>query len=134
MSHKVLDDSDAFIGWIVATDQHHYRAEAAFEQLRQERLQPITTNLVIAETASLLSRRYSLQQARTFLNISQKLDTIYISEELHHSAVRLFLEQQRTNTTFVDMCNVVVMKQLSLSAILSFDVVYTKDFDLHSVA
>jgi len=130
MSDKILVDSDAFVGWIVATDAHHQRVTTAFEGIKKAHVQLVTTNLVIAETASLLSRRNSQPQAKAFLQFSQHLDTIYITKHLHQLTINLFLEQKRKNISFVDLANVVVAQEHGISEVLSFDKVYSKIFDL----
>lgn len=134
MSDKILVDSDAFVGWMVATDAHHQRVIEAFERLKNARVQMVTTNLVISETASLLSRRNSQAQAKAFLQFSQHIETVYITKRLHQLTVNLFWEQERKNISFVDLANVVVAQEHGIGQILSFDKVYRKDFDLKMVA
>jgi predicted nucleic acid-binding protein len=132
MSDSVFVDSDAYIGWIVATDDHHQRATEAFEGLKRANIQPLTSNLVIAETASLLSRRHSLSQAKAFLQISQTFEMVCVTDKLHHLAVNLFLQQERAKTSFVDIANVVTLRTLGIPWILSFDKTYSRDFGLTS--
>jgi predicted nucleic acid-binding protein len=130
MADRVLVDSDAFVGWIVTTDAHHQRVTAAFDRLKGAQVQPITTNLVIAETASLLSRRHSQPQAKGFLEFSQHIETIYITQQLHQYTTALFLDQDRKNVSFVDLANVVIARAYGIGEILSFDKTYPKDFNL----
>lgn len=129
-NEQVLVDSDALVGWFVKTDAHHQRARAIFGYLKQRRLTPVVTNLVIAETATLFSRRQGQAQASRFLDFSQKLETVYITPELHHKTVQLMQAQTRPKTSFVDMANVVVMREVRIAHIFSFDRVYGKDFGL----
>lgn len=126
MNDKVLVDSDAFVGWIVATDAHHQRVTETFEHLKKARLQLVTTNLVIAETASLLSRRNSQPQAKSFLQFAQHIETIFITSQLHLLTARLFLEQDRKNVSFVDLANVIVAREYGIGEIFSFDKMYSK--------
>lgn len=131
MSHeRVLLDSDALIGWITATDDHHARAVALFEIIKQRRMQPVVTNLVIAETASLLSVRQSQAVAQRFMTFVQSLQTIIIDEHLHRETVRLFLTQTRNKTSFTDMANVVVVSTYEIPLVFAFDKVYSRDFNL----
>lgn len=113
----VLVDSDAFVGWIVETDAHHQSVVAIFQKLEQTRTHLVTTNMVIAETATLLSRRIGQAEATTFLDFAQHIQTIFITEQLHQLTLRLFSEQPRKNTSFVDMANVVVAREMNVSKI-----------------
>lgn len=126
----VLIDSDAFIGWLVEADAHHRTALQGFNELIQNQLQPIVTNLVIAETATWLSNRVDQPTARRFLEASQKFHTVFITERLHHLARELFNAQERKKTSFVDMLNIVVVRELSIPRIFAFDEVYSKTFHL----
>lgn len=134
MTDRTLVDSDAFIGWMVATDAHNQRATAEFDRLEQARIRLVTTNLVISETASMLSRRQSQEQAIGFLHACQTIETIYITDHFHQLTVQLFLEQARKRTSFVDLANVVVARHYGFERILSFDKVYAQDFNLSIAA
>jgi predicted nucleic acid-binding protein len=126
----VLIDSDAFIGLLVKEDANHARAEEVFANIQEYRLNPATTNLVVAETATLFSRRSGQDSACLFLDFAKKFQTIYLDERLHQLTVALFEQQRKKNTSFVDMANVVVARELDIPQLAAFDRVYTDDFDL----
>lgn len=130
----VLLDSDAFIGLIVKHDAHHETVEVIFEQLKQKQAMLVTTNYVITETASTLSRRFSQDNASQFLTIVDDFRMITITDTIHKQASKLFRQQTKDNTSLVDMSNVVIMKEFEIPQIFSFDKVYTKDFQLSQVA
>jgi predicted nucleic acid-binding protein len=127
---KVLIDSDAFIGLQIRDDAHHQAAIEGFAKLRARGLQPTATTLVIVETTNLLSRRYSLSDAKRFLQAIETMPAIVIDKELHRKSVLLFQEQTKSKTSFVDMANIVVMRQFEISQIFAFDKVYGNDFRL----
>jgi len=131
MAHElVLLDSDALVGWLTTTDLHHLRAVERFEFLKQQRMQPVVTNLVIAETATLLSYRQGPDAARQFVAFARSLKTIFITEQLHADTVLLFSQQTRSKTSFVDMANVVALRTFDIPLIFAFDNVYARDFNL----
>jgi predicted nucleic acid-binding protein len=126
----VLIDSDAFIGFLVKEDGNHARAEQVFKTIQEQRLKPAATNLVISETATLFSNRSGQESARFFLDFASKFRTIYINDYLHKLTVDLFQQQQKKRTSFVDMANVIVVKELAIPQMAAFDRVYSDDFDL----
>jgi predicted nucleic acid-binding protein len=130
LGEKVLIDSDAFIGLQIQSDAHHQDAIEGFTKLRARGLQPTATVLVITETTNLLSRRYSMTDAKRFLQAVETLPIIAIDEELHRKSVKLFQEQTKSKTSLVDMANIVVMRQLEISQIFAFDKVYGEAFNL----
>ena len=131
---QILIDSDAFIGLVFRQDAHHERVRNLWRQLQIEQVQFITSNLVITETATMLSRRISLSIAQQFLQSAQDIQTIIVDDHIHQLTVDLFQKQQREHTSFVDLSNVVILQELKIKRIFSFDKVYTKDFGLTLVS
>jgi predicted nucleic acid-binding protein len=127
---QVLLDSDAFIGWLTVHDAHHERMVRILEVMKAQRIQPLTTNLVVAETATMLSNRVNQAQAVQFLQLAASVQTVMINEDFHHQTLELFARQTRNKTSFVDLANVVVARTLDIPWILSFDKTYPRDFDL----
>ena len=132
--YDVLLDSDAFIGLILKHDAHHQAVELIFEQLKQNQAMLVTTNYVITETASTLSRRFSQDKASQFLTFVDDFWMITITDKIHRQASQLFRQQTKENTSLVDISNVVVMKEFEIAQIFSFDKVYTKEFQLSLVS
>ncbi len=127
---QVLLDSDAFVGWLVAHDAHHTRMLQVLDAMRQDRIQPLTTNLVVAETATMLSYRMSHTHAVRFLKLAASVRTVLINQELHERTLEIFARQTRNKTSFVDLANVAVMQALNIPWIVSFDKTYAHDFGL----
>ncbi len=133
VDHQVLVDSDAFVGWFLQEDAHHQKVEATLEKVRQQKLETITTSLVVAETATVLSNRSGQDLARRFLRFTQQLPIIHIDEELFAETIDLFTTVDKKGTSIVDCSNVVVMKLYSIPYIFSFDRVYRR-YDLEMLA
>lgn len=113
-SFEILIDSDAFIGWLSQNDALHERVVHAFDQIRKDRLAMATTSLVVAETATTLSRRISQKMAVEFLSFVEQLPIIHMTEDLQREALALFKAQSNEGTSVVDCANVVVMQRLSI--------------------
>lgn len=133
MSSRVdmLVDSDALISLIVEADVHAGRASAAFQQFGREGKRLAATNLVVTETAAMLSRRVSYHLACRFLEFIDQGDIplIYIDKAFQEATHQLFLAQNREKTSPIDCANVVVAQYFGIQAIFGFDAFY-KHFGL----
>jgi len=125
-SQMVLVDSDAFIAWLVEDDLLHKEAVGVLKTLQETKQVTVTTNLVVAETATVLSNRVGQDQARAFLDFVEKLPIIHITEALQAEALKLFRQQATKGTSVVDCCNVAVVKSFHIASIFSFDGFYRK--------
>lgn len=125
-SQMVLVDSDAFIAWLVADDLLHKEAVDVLRTLQETKQVTVTTSLVVAETATVLSNRVGQEQAGAFLDFVEKLPIIHITEELQAEALKLFRQQATKGTSVVDCCNVAVVNSFHIAAIFSFDGFYRK--------
>lgn len=128
----VLVDSDAFVGFFLPDDALHEQCRAIFEELSERRARLVTTNYVIAETATMISRRSGQPLACNFVEYiySATLPVVYITEALHRKTMELFLDQSNKNTSFFDCANVAIIRHLGIPKIFSFDQIYPKKFDL----
>jgi predicted nucleic acid-binding protein len=129
----VLVDSDALIGLQIIQDDHHQTAVDVFAKIRARGIEPVVTNYVISETTNYLSKRYSLSDAKYFLQNINQFKTILIDINIHRASVALFYEQTNGKTSLVDMANVIVMKHLHIPHIFAFDKVYERDFGLSNL-
>ncbi|MCI0563775.1 MAG: PIN domain-containing protein [Nitrososphaera sp.] len=127
---RILVDSDAFVGWLYDADAHHKRATAIFNKIKRKRLAPITTSLVVAETATVLSNRQGQNLARVFLDLIAKYPVIHIDEQLQQEALEFFKAQEKKGTSVVDCTNVVVMRRFKIPTIFSFDKFYSKQLGM----
>lgn len=130
----VLIDSDAFVGLFYQNDAHHQKSSKIFDQMQQSQHRLVTTNMVVAETATVLSHRVGQKAARTFLDLADMLPVIFVNEHLYRETLLLFRKQTTKGTSVVDCSNVIVIRKFDIPTILSFDKVYTKDFKLKIAA
>ena len=125
---EILIDSDAFVGRFYPDDVHYQQATRIFAQLEQAGKQIVSTNLVIMETATVLSHRSGQVLARKFLAVLDKtrLPIIHINEKLHQESLSFFKKQDKKGTSLVDCANVVVMRRFAITSIFSFDKFYAR--------
>ncbi len=129
LQDKLLVDSDAFFSLLVKSDANHHRASLLNKKLVTQGQQFITVNLVVFETATVLSRKINQQAACLFLeNItSGKMEIFRIDEAIEKRAGEIFKKQHSKNTSFVDCTNMAVMEKLNLPMIFSFDRIYKRN-------
>jgi predicted nucleic acid-binding protein len=123
---KILIDSDAFVAQSVVTDSSQERATRQQITIENDNFQQFTTNLVVAETATVLSRRFSQVLAIEFLNkiFRSEVEIIYLGEGDFLKIAEKFKSYTKKNISFVDSANLVVADELHISKIFSFDKIY----------
>jgi predicted nucleic acid-binding protein len=129
---EILVDSDAFVGRFYTQDAHHRSSLELFAKYEERGTSLVTTSMVIAETATVLSHRSGQPIAREFLSIVERseLPIIHMDEDLQREALELFKAQETRGTSVVDCANVVVVRRFDIPKILSFDQFYFKRFHL----
>ncbi len=130
----ILVDSDAFIGWLIANDAHHLQVKSSLEKIDDLAGKLTTTSYVIAETATLLSRRYSQEHACRFVRYIHDSDfpVIEVTGEVRKQAEELFLAQRTEKMSLIDCANVIAVRRYDVQAILGFDRFYSR-FDISLV-
>lgn len=123
---KVLIDTDAIFGFYIKTDAHHHRSQLIHKKLYQEGADLFITNLVLYETATVLSHKTTQQQAvtvmKTLLNTNYTM--IFVDQILSEKTFDVFFSQTKKGTSFVDCANMVAVQEFKLDKIFSFDEFY----------
>jgi predicted nucleic acid-binding protein len=127
-SFDILVDSDAFIALIVYHDAHFQRAHHSMERFGQEEKRLVTTDLVVAETASTLSRRFNYALACQFIDFIRhgQVPVIFLNEDLQRRSHDLFLAEKREQTSAVDCANIAVAAYYAMDHLFSFDGIYAR--------
>lgn len=125
---KILVDSDAFVGQYFEKDVHFKEATKLFDKLEEKETILLTTNMVVAETATVLSHRSGQALARIYLEdiVDSAFPVLHVAEKLHQQAIDIFKVQASRGTSMTDCANVAVMKRFEISTIFSFDKFYGK--------
>ncbi len=112
-------------------DQHHYRSQALLNSIKKQRLEMVTTDYVIDEALTLLitSRKggyhFSLNLMKHLFGKSKDGSTIkieWISQDRFRLAADVFRRYNRDKTlSFTDCTSFVVMKELKIKTVFTFD-------------
>lgn len=124
----VLVDSDILVASFYPDDANHQQAVEAMSGFNQGGVQLGIINLVLQESATVISYRMGMDEARKyFLTYGSVIGRIFSwSDRLEDLAWKLFLEQNKKGTSFVDCVNAVAVAELKLDGILSFDKFYRR--------
>ncbi len=124
----ILVDSDAFIGWLIANDAHHTHVKTALETINRGEGKLTTTNYVIAETATFLSRRYSQEYACRFVRYfhTTEFPVVEVADDIRQQSEELFLTPKTEKVSLIDCANVIVARRFEVSAILGYDHFYSR--------
>jgi len=122
---KIIVDSDALIAQLIESDSNHQKS-LILNELIEKTYRQYILDITIAETASVLSRRFSQELAVRFLNQIDDSDSeiIYFDEFLFRKTSQLFKSYSKKNISFVDSANLVITEELHIPKIFSFDSIY----------
>lgn len=125
---KLLIDSDALFGLFVPTDPHHVRAKSVYIREIEKGTRLTVLNLVIQETATVLSHKVNQRLAVDFIDKFRELDIpiLTVDEDLALTAWKIFRAQTKKGTSFVDCANMAVIGKYKLDGIITFDEFYPK--------
>jgi len=126
---KYLIDSDFLFGLFVAHDPRHKKTTSLLKSLAGKEHELVVSNLVVQETATVLSRKGNQGTAIFFLSELSKMpvEVLYIGEDDENSGWQIFKKQTKKGTSFVDCANLAVAEKYKLDGILSFDKFYPKN-------
>ncbi|MBI4202634.1 MAG: type II toxin-antitoxin system VapC family toxin [Chloroflexi bacterium] len=117
----VLLDSGAILGFYNTRDQWHEQATQGFSRLAAEHRLLCATDLVVAESYSLLLQRVGEPVARAWLSFTDTYAVVYHTPQ-HHSTVVDFLQRyQGRGYSYVDAFSFVTMEAQGLRLAFTFD-------------
>ena len=125
---KILLDSDFLVAAFRPIDASHERAKSVLELLKKLSPELWLHNLVMQESATVVSHRMGMEDARRFYRLVR--DEVHqffrIDEDLEKLSWELFLKQTKKGASFVDCANLACINHYHLDGILSFDTFYPK--------
>lgn len=126
---KVLLDTDALLAGYLENDASHQKAVKIMKFLDSERAELYVSNLVLLETATILSHRLNQKMATSFLADFDNggFKTIFVDEVLTLLSWRIFKKQTKKGTSFVDCSNLILFGETRFDAIFSFDKFYKRN-------
>ena len=126
---RLLADSDFLFGLFILTDPHYERAKSVWQDVVEKGMEIMALNLVIQEVVTVLSHKVSQQMAISFKEKFHLLEVgiVVVDEEVEVLAWKIFLQQHKKGTSFVDCANLAVIEKYKLDGIISFDMFYPKE-------
>jgi len=125
---KALLDSDALIALYSPSDALSRRAKIIYKRLLEEKTECFITNLVLQETATVISNKFGQDQSLEFIDRIEKIEIgqIFVNERLTVKAWHIFKSQKKKGTSFIDCANVAVFEEMGADMIMSFDKFYQR--------
>lgn len=127
---NILLDSDALFGASVFHDHHHRLVQTLIKNhiAAGDKLQVL--NLVIAETATVISYKVDHKASLLFLEkiAALPIHIISLTDTLELAAWEIFKNQTKKGTSFIDCANLAAIKFFKLDGILTFDKFYPAAF------
>lgn len=127
--HKVIIDSNVFIAVFLLEDSLHSRATQLVSELKRTGVVFYTINLVLQESATVLSMRKGMTSARTFYaSVHDFVDqTVPFDESVEKESWKIFLSQTKKGTSFIDCAILATARHYCIDKIVSFDRFYPKE-------
>lgn len=125
--HYLLD-SDFLYGLSISDDAHHENCVKLYKNFKESKPELTVLNLVIQETATVISRKKGQKASLLFLEKLEKLpiSILWLGEEDENLAWEVFKKQTKKGTSFIDCANLAIAKKYKFDGILSFDEFYLK--------
>ncbi|MBI5358130.1 PIN domain-containing protein [Candidatus Amesbacteria bacterium] len=126
MGRKIIIDSNVLVALYKADDSTHDRAVETARSLHDDGDIFIALNLVVQETATVISMKAGQKEAREFYQkrLSVIDQEITLDDDLEKLSWNIFLRQNKKGTSFVDCANLALFEKYKLDGILSFDKFY----------
>lgn len=120
----IFIDTGAWLARLDARDQYHRVATERWKRLERSDLRPLTSNLVLAETLTLLARRqnyeYAARQARA-IYASTVLDILRPDREQDIEAIDFFEKYADQQVSFTDCVSFALMRRHGINEVFGFD-------------
>ena len=124
MTGRVYVDTGAWYAVQVPDDKWHSEAANAMRKLVTRGVALVTTNLVVGETYTLLSRTHGHTVAFRFVDQvqqSQRLELVYVEGEMEQEAYSLLRRFSDQAFSYVDGTSFVVMRRRRIRTAFAFD-------------
>lgn len=120
----IFIDTGALLARYLRRDQHHQSAVSVWERLGSTNENSVTSNFVLNEAFTLMSRRagygFAVQRAKT-IYASQALTILRPDREDEIKALQFFGKYADQQVSFTDCISFVLMKRERIKCVFSFD-------------
>lgn len=125
---KIFIDADAFVAIINFQDSNHKKAIKLICHIKKKNLKVLTSSFAVGEAITVISQKIGQKKAIAFgRKIYQGEIGILGPERVQQiKALEKFARQKSKNARFTDFVNMVLMDELEIKRIFSFDKHYPK--------
>jgi predicted nucleic acid-binding protein len=119
----VFADTGAWFALVDQSDNHHMEAVAVYSQLLQS-FSLLTTNLVLAETYTLVRRALGQKAAVLFLEsiaASPRVAVVYSDARLESIAETILRKYHDQDFSYTDAVSFAVMRDRAINRVFAFD-------------
>lgn len=126
---SIFLDTDAVVALARVDDSNHSKAIELQKLIDSGGAKIYTSDFVVGEIITVLSQRSGVGKAIEIGGqiMSGDITIIYVSKEQMKRALQKFSKQTSKNSRFTDMVNMVLMDELKIDTIFSFDEHYPKN-------
>ncbi len=121
---KIFADADAFVSTLNTEDANHTSALTISSQIKKLNLTLITSNFAVGEAITVLSQDVGLETALKFaqrIYQGEEALIIDVDRDQQLKALEKFSQATSKNVRFTDFVNMVLMEELAIRRIFSFD-------------
>lgn len=125
---KIFIDADAFVATVNLEDSNHKRAISLSKFVRSRKFEAVTSNFAIGEAITVISQKTGLAKAIKFgIEVYQgEILIVDVNRSQQMEALARLAQQKSKNVRFTDFINMVLMDELRIKTIFSFDKHYRK--------
>lgn len=126
---RIFIDADALVGIADKEDTNHKKAIKLAKLVAKRKISLITSNFALGEAITIVSQNVGHQKAvRMGYDIQKgRIVVVDVVQGQREKAMEKFSEQTTKNARFTDMVNMVLMDELKIDTIFSFDGHYPKN-------
>jgi predicted nucleic acid-binding protein len=124
VSREIFVDSGAWIALSDTRDKYHEAAKGQFRTLVKERINLVTTNLIIAEVYTIIRRTGGYDPAMRFLRSTResvRLKVIFSDWNLEDQAEEILRKYKDQDFSLVDAVSFAVMQGHEIEEAFAFD-------------
>lgn len=117
----VFIDSSALIALWDQDDSNHPAAIEKSQELQKIKAAIFISNIVAGEVLTVLSMKLGIKLANECGQMLQKINTIFVEENLHRKAWESFQKRTSKNLSFFDYTSLAVIREFNMDKVFTFD-------------